>query len=399
MKYLLILCIYASIFTVSGISVTFSTSWLSDRHALTIETERETSRSWHMESDIELALREGFEGILAFSIASPSFLLGDLSRDARTRALNGSYLILKPQAAKQAGMSLSPAKGDAVYAAFPLTGGRYLLAHTDHHLHAVSYVSETFGFAVTHQRRSGDQEVPYIDWQSDRGPVSTDAYLLVQTHAGVFQAESYLKATDDQISSKSHITVALEPHHLFTVSRVVFSHRLHTWEHDITELERREKLRYQGSYTGVYGELTAEARWTFRSYRALPYALHRGEEGGEFSLSWQWRSLSLSWERVWESDRWGSEDLSDTLTFAYASKGEFFDWRLTASAAFDGSLTTCRTRVLITSERVRTSLTVTYRRELSVSLVLKYAIEKDWWSSELAVSERGLKAQEITIDL
>ena len=399
MKYLLLLCITASIFTVSGGSVTFNTSWLSDRHAFTLETENMTSRGWRIESDITLALREDFEGDVAFSIASPAFLLGDLSRDVRIRAINGSYLVQKPQAAKKVGMSLSASQGDAVYVSFPLTSDRYLLAHAGDHLHSLAYVSDTVGVAVIHQIQSEDEEGPYIDWQSVRGHVSVDAYLLVHAQKGIFQVESYLKATDHQVSSKSDITAAVFQRHLLTVSRTVFSHRLYTWKSDISELGRREKVRYQGRYEGEYGNHSVRALWTFRSYRALPYALHRGEEEGEVSLSWQWRSISLSWERVWESDSRGTEERFDTLSFTYTSKGENFAWSLTASVAFHDSLTTCRSRLLITSQRVRTSLAVTFHRELEVSLVLKYAMEGKGWSSELDVSERGLKEQEITIDL
>ncbi|MBN2860703.1 MAG: hypothetical protein JXK93_10615 [Sphaerochaetaceae bacterium] len=403
MKLMFMSCMFLMIFTVSGASVSFSSSLVSDECSLNIQTGKIIAQQWEIKSAIDLSWQDEFKGTAGVSIVSPVLLLGNLSRDVRIKALNGSYLTLKPQAVRASGMSVSRGTEDAVSAAFSLARGRYLAAHVatepDQHLYAASFVARRYGIAVVHLLQSEGVRVPYNDWQSDRRSTSIDAYLLLQKRVGVFAAESYLKSTDDQIASKSHISVDLLSHHQFTFSRVVFSHHLHTWERESSQLGRREKLRYHVSYTGAYGDMIAMITWAYRSYRSLPFALHRGEEDGEFVLLLQWRSFKLSWDRDWDTDELGKTDVADTVTFSYKPGEDVRTWSLTASVGFRDKQIRYRARAAIKGVYIRTSFTVTYETRFSLSLQMHYAIEKEMWEADIFVSDQGLKAHELTIDL
>jgi len=403
MKLLFMYCLLLSIFTVSGESVSFSQSLVADECSLVMRTGKTLSQQWEIRSVLDLSWQGEFEGRVGISIVSPFLLLGDLSRDVRIKALNGSYLTLKPQAVRASGLSVSPGKADAVSAAFSLAEGRYLTAHVaieqGQHLLAASFLAGRYGIAVAHLLETEDARVPYNDWESERTGITIDAYLLLQKRTGAVQVESYLKSTDDQIASKSHISVDLLPHHQFTFSRIVFSHHLHTWERESSQLDRREKLRYTVSYTGVYGGMKASAIWAYRSYRSLPFALYRGEEDGEFSVSWQWRALKLSWDRDWETDELGKTGVADTVTFSCGPKEEAGTWSLIASVRFRDDQIRYRAQVRIGGVHIRTSFSIAYETELSLSLLVQYSIEHDMWESDIFVSQQGLKAHALTIDL
>lgn len=403
MKLLLIFCLFLTFFTVSGASVSFSSSMVADECSLSIQTGKIMAQQWEVRSAVDLSWQDEFKGTVGISVVSPVLLLGDLSRDVRIKALDGSYLTLNPRAVRDSGMSISVGTEDAVSAAFSLARGRYLAVHVvtepDQHLLASSFITGSYGLAVVHLLHSDDESVPYNDWQSDRRSLSVDGYLLLKKRVGVFQTESYLKSKDDQIASKSHIIVDLLPYHQFTFSRVVFSHHIHTWERESSQLDRREKLRYQVSYTGVYRDMTASIIWTYRSYRSLPFALHRGEDDNGFVVSWQWRSLKLSWERDREIDELGRPDVADTVTFSYKAEEGTRTWSLTATVGFRDDHVRYRAGAGIKGVHIRTSFTVTYETEFSVSLQMQYAIKKEMWEADFLVSDQGLKAQSLTIDL
>ncbi len=403
MKHMLIFIFSVMIFTLSAehLDLRFTSSLLRSDMNVTLVQKRVFDTS----STLSTALTISYDSVLTLhptvSYERGRFVLGDISRDIRFKALDGSYLTHRRSRISGEQLKMSPGNWEAMFAAVQLLDGGCLAAGStackNGHTISLSFLSPFLGCSVRNVNRDVIEDASYIDFSRIPHRWMLDAYLLLHKDSGRFSVESYLNLSGSDLSSKNVIDIALSENDTLHVTQIWFSRYTHEWDIPAPSPKGREKLRSLIICSGKRGDLSYNFSAKRRVYASHPFASYRGEEEREFLWELGIGGVDVYFKRVCRTDP--LSEIQVASEWGVSMKRSVFQGAFTCSYSFTLSDRPPRHRLTLrfAGEKVQTKIVVTHDDELSVTLSLTYHMEGKGWKGKGSIGSRGLEKVDLTI--